>query len=778
MRLHSRRACQRTVVVLALLYWLPCVFWYRSAESEAAPPLPLASGTTTWEDVVVVSQTPGQCSHRGTYFATKAAQTKLQLAQRRGWRLWITGDESEGLASAAALATGNDTAAASQLGLLLALHEARPPPRWLLWLDSELLVTNPSAELPLAEYEARGTQLVLWGEEGGAGSDKLVVDAAVLALRVGTWSAALLAAALNLATESTARSRHHTGRSASALLAELLRAPCWRQRTQLERERPLFAHWRSVVPLLAPSDARAPPSASGAMPAASAPLATSFRGCGLCAATAPPASLAACREALMRSFTYASNFALRPLGAQHAVLGSTHVRPTKDGSDGGGDGGGGGGGGGSGGGGDGERGGRWLSEHRDSLGQCLASLVVVGSQRSGLASLHGALKRGWDRRVRVHAGEREQHFFSMDNRFRQGLLHHQRLFHPNTTALRSCADRRSASAVLVELSSSYFDYPKAKLRIFSVMPRVRVAVLLREPVARALSAFNVRWLTWLCGKLMWSRTDCWAAVTGEEVVRQNQVGPFQMHAALKLWRACTGGGDGKEGAAPSVSCLRADYASKLRDKTTQELAALHACVARAHSAHPTTNLGDDGDGGSEAEAEAEAIFVPPVGGASWGEGIRWDSCLELDGPMTGPKQLHKKMEDGAFVWRSMYQVHLSGWLAYFPASQMLLLDPAELFAPERSRRDAAMGRLARHIGLSRGAKTRDGPASESVAHENNRHYILPPQEQPAEIGEQLSAWLAPHNCALAALVRRHRLASDDLRELPWLQKEVGGKECR
>ena len=109
---------------------------------------------------------------------------------------------------------------------------------------------------------------------------------------------------------------------------------------------------------------------------------------------------------------------------------------------------------------------------------------------------------------------------------------------------------------------------------------------------------------------------------------------------------------------------------------------------------------------------------------------------------------------------------------------MLLLDPAELFAPERSRRDAAMGRLARHIGLSRGAKTRDGPASESVAHENNRHYILPPQEQPAEIGEQLSAWLAPHNCALAALVRRHRLASDDLRELPWLQKEVGGKECR
>ena len=203
---------------------------------------------------MVVSQAPGQCRSRGTYFATKAAQTKLQLAQRHGWRLWIAGDESEGIASSAAVAAGNDTAAASQLGLLLALHDARPPPRWLLWLDSELLVTNPRAELPLAEYEAGGTQLVLWGEEGGAGSDRLVVDAAVLALRVGTWSAALLAAALDLATDSAARSRHHTGRSVSALLAELLRAPRWRQHTRLERERPLFAHWRSVAPLLAGGD--------------------------------------------------------------------------------------------------------------------------------------------------------------------------------------------------------------------------------------------------------------------------------------------------------------------------------------------------------------------------------------------------------------------------------------------------------------------------------------------------------------------------------------------
>ena len=133
--------------------------------------------------------------------------------------------------------------------------------------------------------------------------------------------------------------------------------------------------------------------------------------------------------------------------------------------------------------------------------------------------------------------------------------------------------------------------------------------------------------------------------------------------------------------------------------------------------------------------------------------------------------MHKKMEDGAFVWRSMYHVHLSGWLAYFPPAQLLLLDPADIYARASARRDAAMGRLAAHLGLPPGA----GVAGAAVAHENKRTYILPPEEQPADVGRQLSAWLAPHNCALARLLRRTRLASEDLRELPWLLTAV--RDC-
>ena len=70
---------------------------------------------------------------------------------------------------------------------------------------------------------------------------------------------------------------------------------------------------------------------------------------------------------------------------------------------------------------------------------CLPSLVVVGSQRGGLASLHRGLRQGaMHGRLRLHGGEREQHFFSMDNRFKLGLLHHARLFYPNASSVRSC----------------------------------------------------------------------------------------------------------------------------------------------------------------------------------------------------------------------------------------------------------------------------------------------------------------------------------------------------
>ena len=91
----------------------------------------------------------------------------------------------------------------------------------------------------------------------------------------------------------------------------------------------------------------------------------------------------------------------------------------------------------------------------------------------------------------------------MDNRFRMGLLHYEQKFHPSSKRRGGCARTISTDEIVyadptdgeiaVEVSSTYFDYPKAPSRIAAVLPDARIVMVLREPISRALSAYNFRW---------------------------------------------------------------------------------------------------------------------------------------------------------------------------------------------------------------------------------------------------------------------------------------------
>ena len=386
-------------------------------------------------------------------------------------------------------------------------------------------------------------------------------------------------------------------------LAVLLSDARWREHVRIEpRSRRLLSALHAglarrvpLAPAAAVSNAEADANAAGDDARAAEedfPMLLDFAHCGLCAPlsaigsrdlddedaadspraatlareqSAEDSAAASCQRALLRAFTAIDDAGpLAAIGAEHPVAGSVHVRPALQGTvrsaglavravwlpqpllagsapadarhgprHGLGRGG--------------RRGGGWLQAHRGGLGRCLPSLLVVGSQRSSLGSLHWALRRGWHRQLRVGQGERELHFFSMDNRYREGLLSYERRFHPNSTRRDGCPlppppaaaaaaaspSETSAASLAVDISSTYFDYPKAPLRVFSVLPAARIAVLLREPVSRALSAFNLRWLTWLCGKLMWSRPDCWASVTDEAAVRKAQVRATHLRPAQR-----------------------------------------------------------------------------------------------------------------------------------------------------------------------------------------------------------------------------------------------------
>ena len=418
----------------------------------------------------------------------------------------------------------------------------------------------------------------------------------VLLLRVSAWSAGLTSAWLDEiardevveapavaappAADDAAGGAGSTGGSHStstadgmgALLKLLQRETKWGKHARVARAAPLVRVWK--------------PEAPEPMPPR---LLTSFRECSPDAAREQPMSAEqeqeaaqqlarpeavrrarsmACERAMMSAFTMTDDSALVALAAEHAAPGSVHVRPIERGEAAG-------------------AAGSWLPNHRGRLGSCLPRLLIVGSQRSGLASLHTWLKRGWHSQLKVASGERDLHFFSMDNRFKEGLLQYQRRFYPGSTRLRECAP---SSHFGVDVSSTYFDYPKAPGRIFAILPWSRIVVLLRAPVERALSAYNLRWLTWLCGKAIWARDDCWTSLTSEESVRSNQVGPFQMHAALKLYRSCAD----KHGVL-RLRCLQKDYVTKLRNKTASEVELLQVRVCDAQGQERRGGLGACGE---------------------------------------------------------------------------------------------------------------------------------------------------------------------------------------
>ncbi len=621
--------------------WLLGVLAYTTSWGSATLLLaPLQRGGE--RTVMLLALTESCTAPLGVFFQTKALQTKAALSRRLGWELWVVGEaELSAAAAAAALAPVSlDESEGRERWPMLVLEilsarlrtdtQARAAATWLVCMQSELLVTHADASSPIDfdAIEAADAHVVLLAAgarraAGGAalepGMDLVLVRLSPRALAFFTAVADEVASARGgLALLISRLAASDQWRSAVLVLDRSAGVPARPQQQQGQQQqqqqtgggaaaasRPILATWHetsSLMPTL---------GEGGALVAPELPRVawlTSFGGCSTCHAPASAAgapggkggdgdSALACRTAMMRAFTsFDDRGPLLGLGAQHAAPGSVHVRPAHVG---------------------GLAGGGWLQRHRGGLGRCLPSLLVVGSQRSYLGSLHWLLRRGWHRAINLNAGDREVHFFSMDNRYRGGLLAYERRFHPNSSVRGGCARAARAEAaqaapseVVAEVSSTYFDYPKAPARVAAILPAARIAILLREPVARALSAFNVRWQTWLCGKLIWSRSDCWNGVVSEDVVRASQVGPFQMHAALKLWRSCASPSSSSSRAAPSIRCLQQDYLSKLRNKTTSELRALTACAAAS-----------------------DAPAVPAA--------TDWAGCLRLTSVMLGPKQIHK-----------------------------------------------------------------------------------------------------------------------------------------
>ena len=55
--------------------------------------------------------------------------------------------------------------------------------------------------------------------------------------------------------------------------------------------------------------------------------------------------------------------------------------------------------------------------------RCLPQFLVVGTQKGGTSSFHWLLKANWHEGIQVNSGEKEIHYFSWDEVFRDRDVH-------------------------------------------------------------------------------------------------------------------------------------------------------------------------------------------------------------------------------------------------------------------------------------------------------------------------------------------------------------------
>jgi hypothetical protein len=106
--------------------------------------------------------------------------------------------------------------------------------------------------------------------------------------------------------------------------------------------------------------------------------------------------------------------------------------------------------------------------------------LIIGTQKGGTVALRNYLTRHPDI---VPAPKKEIGFFDQDVLYRRGNgWYHGHFPLPH---------RLGRHRVTFEATPEYLYYPKAAERIFSYDPELKLIVLLREPVARAFSAWNM-----------------------------------------------------------------------------------------------------------------------------------------------------------------------------------------------------------------------------------------------------------------------------------------------
>jgi hypothetical protein len=130
--------------------------------------------------------------------------------------------------------------------------------------------------------------------------------------------------------------------------------------------------------------------------------------------------------------------------------------------------------------------------HATSRARMLPSFLIIGAQRAGTTSLYRYLDTHpdvvWPRSTRSEVyWSKELHFF--DDRFWRGLGWYRAFFPLELT--RRVARLRGQDRVAAEASPSYLFHPAVPERVAASLPDVRLIAVLRNPVDRAYSHYQL-----------------------------------------------------------------------------------------------------------------------------------------------------------------------------------------------------------------------------------------------------------------------------------------------
>lgn len=705
-RSNNRRIARSGGAVLAQgHYGVPGAGLYAGA-------LPAARGPPGAKVMMVTANQPLPCTtRRGDWIMELALRNKLMYATLHDYKTWWSTE----LVSAWDL-----EAAWNKIPLLYVLMHPESPVsqgvEWMLWMDDDAIFTDMNFTMPFEQYDRDGINLVIWGDPQRVyrANDIQGLNTGVFLLRKCEWSRQLMAEVAALATPSIRRQIGNKGRIAEqGALTWVLhsQAARWKDRVQLERNFTMNGNWMDYVGKWLPGQNRMAQAVWGND---AIPFIVQYAGCQMCRGHSENGSwhdggVRKCHNAFLEAYTFGDNQVLNLLGLRHLTM-DTHLVRANPGSE--------------------------LYLRHARMTRCLPQFLVIGTQKGGTSSFHFLLKSGWHDDVQVNNGEKEIHYFSWDDNFRKGPLVYQQRFDGSGERLGEC---KMEGKMRGEVSATYLDYPKAAERAAQLLPSARIVVLLREPVSRLVSSFNMKWQVEICGKLTWTRTDCYNGITSIRAINENTVAQRQRQAALKVWQTCNVDKKGLD-----QDCLRRDFVEKLTNSVTDEIRRLNEC---------SNKPGADDLG----------------------------ACLGIHG--LEQAKLYALMEGQLFVYRSMYSEHLNKWLKVYPAHQMLII-PSEKMKVPQDMKDS-MARFAQFLGLPdsgprvhhdlifKSSPAAKGVGSDGHVHENGRTYIA---ESPAELSETLHKVFCPKNQELAQLLLDKNLITQ-VDDIPWLATALKRDVC-